>query len=133
MRKQFCKHFSLFIFSTLLLLTACKKDAGTGGLATITGKVYAYDLNKLGDKVDSGYRGDVKVYISYGNHTWVDDDTRTSYDGSYAFSWLQKGDYKVWVLTQCDSCPLAEQADIENISITKRRETVNVRTLIYSY
>ena len=84
----------LFIFLAVLVLFACKKDEGRGGQATITGKVYAYDVNRNGIRVDSGYMAGVRVYISYGNSNVVDDDTRTSFDGTYSFQWLNKGDIK---------------------------------------
>jgi hypothetical protein len=121
----------------LLTITAgfssCKKEPGTGGLATIRGKVKGYDVNILGDKVDSAYVPDVRVFISYGNHTWVDDDTRTSHTGEFAFEWLQKGNYTIWVVHNCDNCPYINKADTLKVTIHKRRETVITRDLIYYY
>lgn len=119
------------LFIIVLGLHSCKKEEGTGGLATIRGKVFTYDVNIVGDKVDSGYLADLKVFISYGDHTWVDDDTRTSYTGDFAFEWLQKGDYTIWVVNDCDGCPLDNKADTLRVHIDKRRETVTVPNLTY--
>ncbi len=116
-----------------LLFTTCKKEEGKGGLSTIKGRVYAFDLDRLGTKVDSGYMADVKVYISYGNHTWVDDDTRTGIDGSFAFEWLNKGDYKVWIISECDTCHLNQRADIRQVSINDKKETITVTDFTYYY
>jgi hypothetical protein len=38
-----------------------------------------------------------RVYIIYGNGTELGDDVRTSYDGSFQFKYLTKGQYKVFV------------------------------------
>jgi hypothetical protein len=116
---------------TLLGLQSCKKEEGTGGLATIRGKVFTYDVNLAGDKVDSGYLADLRVFISYGDNAWVDNDVRTSYTGDFAFQWLQKGDYTIWVVNNCDGCPLDNKADTMRVHIDKRRETVTVPDLIY--
>lgn len=123
----------LVAFMALLLLlavSACKKEPGRGGLATIKGKVFAYDVNQLGDVVDSGYIADQRVFISYGDHTWADDDVRTSYTGEFAFDWLQKGDYTIWVVGDCDTCQLLQTIDKLTVSIDKQKETVEVRDLI---
>jgi hypothetical protein len=114
-------------------ISSCTKEPGTGGLATIRGKVKAYDVNILGDKVDSAYLSDVRVFISYGDHTWVDDDVRTSYTGEFAFEWLQKGEYTIWTVHDCNGCPWDKQPDTLKVNIDKRRETVEVRDLIYYY
>ncbi len=115
----------------LALFSSCKKEEGTGGLATIKGKVLSYRFDNDGVLVDSGYIGGVRVYISYGDHTWVDDDMRTSYTGEYAFEWLQKGNYKLWVISDCPTCPENQQEDILDVSLGERKETVEVRDLKY--
>ena len=86
------------------LFIACEKDAGEGGLGTIRGRVYGYDYNTAGILHDSGYVGGIRVYISYGDHTWVDDDVRTSASGEYAFQGLHEGNYSLFVISECDSC-----------------------------
>lgn len=118
--------FSVIIIA---LFTSCQKQEGTGGLATIKGKVLSYRYDNDGVLVDSGYVGDIRVFISYGDNTWVDDDMRTSYTGEYAFQWLQKGDYKLWVVSDCPSCPENQQQDVINISVDERKGTVDVRDL----
>jgi thioredoxin reductase len=121
-----------FLFAISILFTTCKKEEGKGGLSTIKGKVYAFDLDRLGIKVDSGYMANVKVFISYGNHTWVDDNTRTAIDGTFAFEWLNKGDYRVWIISECDTCPLNQRADMRNVRMGKK-ETVTLPDFIYYY
>lgn len=117
----------------LLLFNACKKQPGDGGLATIHGKVYGYNLNNFGMVTDSGYVAETRVYIAYGNHTWVDDDTRTSYTGEYAFPFLHTGDYKVWVINKCDTCPSEQSVSMLSVTINHPRETVEVPDLVNYY
>lgn len=122
--------YKLFLFLNLLLFFSCKKEAGDGGLATITGKVYAYDINTSGFKQDSAYIQDYKVYISYGDNKTLDDETRTSSNGEYTFKWLRKGTYTLRVFGYCPTCPLEQYSDSVQVVISKNRETINIRDLI---
>lgn len=116
----------ILLLALLVSMAACKKDPGTGGLASIKGKVYAFDYNTYGELVDSGYIASEKVYISYGSHTTVDDDINTSYTGEYMFEWLQKGDYTVYVLSKCDTCPLGTTHIEQKVTIDSRKQVVNL-------
>lgn len=122
-----------FMATVAVWVSSCTKIEGAGGLASIKGKVYAYDVNDFGNKLDSGYYGGVRVYISYGENIGVDDDVRTDYNGNYQFNWLQPGDYKIWILSDCDTCNLLQTKDLVNVKIKKRRETVEVRDLIFNF
>ncbi|MFN8288294.1 MAG: hypothetical protein U0V74_16175 [Chitinophagales bacterium] len=113
--------FSLLALG-LVGVSSCAKDPGTGGLASISGRVYAYDYNTYNELVDSGYLADENVYISYGDHTTVDDNVKTNYNGEFKFEWLQKGDYSLWVYTKCDSCTLGQDYVMQKVTITKRKE-----------
>jgi hypothetical protein len=89
---------------TLIILAGCKKDAGEGGTATITGKVIVHDFDQAFQQAapTSIYpKADEKVYIIYGeNHNTYDDDYNTSYDGSYEFKHLQKGNYRIFAYSK---------------------------------
>lgn len=124
------KLLGVLAIAALFALTACKKEPGEGGLATIQGKLYAYEYNNYGDVIDSGYLAGERVFISYGNDGNADDDVRTSYDGSFQFEWLQKGEYAVWSISRCDSCPLSQTYTKQVITIDERRETVTTPDLI---
>lgn len=133
MYKTGVKKLLLFLSAAVFIFVSCKKEEGKGGQATITGKVYAYDTDNNDIPKDSGYYAGVRVYISYGDNAGSDDDTRTSYDGTYTFNWLQKGKYKLWVISKCDSCDLEQTTDIQEVEIADKEETVTVRDLIYKY
>lgn len=121
---------AFFLIATILIFTSCKKEEGKGGLATIKGRVLEYKIDGTGDVVDTSYAVGKKVYISYGDHEWVDDDARTSYTGEYAFQWLQKGDYRVWVEGGCSFCPDSLQIDVATVTVNGKKETVTARDLI---
>ena len=91
------------LFSCIIFPTSCKKEPGPGGLATIKGKVYAYDFTPGKELESEGYIGDIRVYIAAENDSVAFDDTRTSYNGSFEFPFLHKGHYKVWVFAESDT------------------------------
>ena len=93
---------STTIFIALFLLfhfSSCNKVEGEGGAATIKGRIIVHDYNNAGTTLQDTYPGaDRDVYIVYGNqNTFYDNDIKTSYDGSFEFRYLQKGDYQIFV------------------------------------
>lgn len=135
MKHVFCKHYYAWLIPVLLLagISACKKQPGDGGLASIHGRVYGYDTNNFGIAADSGYLADARVFLAYGDNTWVDDDTRTSYTGEYRFAFLRPGNYSVWVISDCDSCALQQGVDLIKVTIDDPRGTVELRDLKMNY
>lgn len=74
-----------------LVISSCTKEEGEGGSATIKGFVYEYKQNSLGDTISRYAAADQDVYIIYGNdHTFYDDNIKTSYNGSFVFPYLQR-------------------------------------------
>ena len=91
-----------------LLLSACKKEPGEGGKSEIRGHVYEQRYNGCLPSIsDTAYPlMDARVYIIYGDHDFYDDDVRTGPDGLFVFSWLRKGDYRVYAFGECNAtCP----------------------------
>jgi hypothetical protein len=93
------------MFSVLLLvISGCKKEEGVGGTSTIKGKIIVHDF-------DAGFQeaapraiypsAKADAYIIYGaDGTTYDDHFTTSYDGSYEFKYLQKGNYKIFAYSK---------------------------------
>jgi hypothetical protein len=121
-------------------LTSCKKDEGLGGTSTIKGKVIVYDF-------DAGFSSPVPLaiypatdedtYIIYGtDHTTYDDDYKTSYDGSYEFKYLQKGNYRLFAYTKDSTGAsvglpvLTKKAAFIDVTISSNGSTVNAPDLI---
>ncbi len=114
--------FTILIAS--VMITSCTKEAGEGGLASISGKVYAVDYNKAGYYLTEGYAGDVRVYMSVDGSSETLDDIRTQYDGSFSFPLLRKGNYKIWVYSRCDSCLNEQTPIVQDVTISGRKEKV---------
>ncbi|MEY2830217.1 MAG: SdrD B-like domain, partial [Bacteroidota bacterium] len=89
----------LLIFVFFISIIACKKQPGTGGVAQITGNVYADTIfeNKNNKVLGSGYLASIAVYLCYDKDTIASQSTKTSYNGAYKFDYLQKGNYSVYV------------------------------------
>ncbi len=123
---RFGKMSAALLISILLMLTGCTKEEGYGGLASISGKVFAYDFDKDGVEIASGYVGDVVVYLGAEGSSEVIDRIRTSHDGSFKFSKLRKGQYNVWVFSQCRNCPNEQEAVIQKVEIKSRKSDIEL-------
>jgi len=117
----------LSLFAILVcLLSSCKKEEGFGGLASISGKVYAYDYNSSGKLEAEGYAGDIEVYISADGDSEILERGRTSYDGGFIFRELRKGNYQVWVYSDCSKCPNGHEAVVQKVNIPGRKSHIEL-------
>lgn len=109
-----------------VFISSCEKEPGFGGLATITGKVYAFDYNPAGNLIGEGYTGDIEVFISIEGQPGVLDRIRTSFDGSYLFNQLRKGTYVIYVFSYCDACTDNQEPVVQTVKITSNRQQINL-------
>ena len=117
-----------------IVITSCTKVEGEGGSGSIKGFVYEYKINTFSLDTTARYpAADQDVYIIYGNdHTFYDDNIKTSYDGSFVFPYLQKGNYTVFVYEDCptsENCPSGKKEILRAIEITKKKQTVDLDTI----
>lgn len=125
----------LLISAACLSLSACKKEPGEGGKTEIRGYVYRQEINNnTGQNIGQPYPyPEARVYIVYGDHDFYDDDVRTGPDGLFVFSWMRKGDYKIYTFGECDqdepSCPSGQVAIYASASATGKDDVVNVGRL----
>lgn len=116
---------------TVVALIGCNKEEGPGGTSTITGKVYKYEVNGLGQVLSEYYDADRDVYIMYGNDDYTyDDKFTTSFDGSYQFTGLLQGNYTVFAYTRCDACPSGDTISSIEIEITEKNQVYQLEDLI---
>ena len=120
------------LFACLLIFISCLKSPGVGGQATIKGTVIVNNVNALGDVVDSYDAQDHDVYIIYGdNDNTYDDDFSTSHDGTFEFKYLNKGDYEVFMYSECESCPKGQDSLIRiNTTIVSKKDVNDLGTII---
>lgn len=126
--------FTLFIL--VFAFSACTKEAGEGGTSIIKGKVYVKNYNSSGTSITNEYFGqEVDVYIIYGDESnFYNDRIRTSYDGSFEFPYLEKGNYRIFVYSQCfntvdNPCPSGLEEIVIPVTISKNKSTVDVGTI----
>lgn len=127
----------LGIISILILtitgILSCDKPAGEGGTSKITGKVYIRDYNSSFTILqDAFFAMEERIYIIYGDHTFYDDDIRTSYDGSYEFNYLRKGTYTIFAYSDDSTftTPGGMFPVFRTVEITDDNQTVEVPLMI---
>jgi hypothetical protein len=79
-----------------LALAGCTREPGEGGNGQIKGTLYCKSVFDKTTAINpEEYLPEEKVYISYGEKDTYDEDVRTSGDGTFRFSNLRKGKYRV--------------------------------------
>ncbi|MCO5234286.1 MAG: hypothetical protein LC105_00870 [Chitinophagales bacterium] len=118
----------LFVITSTLALTtiSCKKEEGYGGLASVSGRVYAHDYSNSGELLSEGYAGDIEVYIKAKDGKEVIDRIRTIYDGYFQFAQLRKGNYEVWVYSDCKACPNGVEAIIQEVKVADKKSKIEL-------
>ncbi len=128
----------LCVLCLVLAFNSCKKEAGKGGTSGIRGKVYSKYYNKnFSVLADSGYAPDTDVYIIYGDGFSFGDRQKTSYNGSYEFKYLEKGNYKIYAYSEDSTGAYSNHVNqyapdiaiIKEVSITKNRQKVEVEDI----
>jgi hypothetical protein len=120
----------LLLLSSIALLPSCEKSEGQGGTSTITGKVYVKEYTQSGNLLAEYYAPEERVYIIYGTGNTFNDDTRTSFDGSFQFQYLNKGSYRIFAYSDCDTCNSGTQAVIKDIEITSNNSVEETGDII---
>ncbi|MFL5752260.1 MAG: hypothetical protein ACJ76F_02545 [Bacteroidia bacterium] len=127
------KTFLACLLLALAFLFSCKKPAGSGGNASIKGKVWVEDWDKYFTAINYEYPGsDEDVYIIYGEDTSYGDRIKTNYNGEFEFKYLRKGKYRVYVYSsqaQTATDPSAQQAKVIEVEITKNKEVKDIGTI----
>lgn len=98
---------------------SCKKEPGEGGFASIEGKVILKNYDATYTILQSEYyAAGETVYIIYGNGTEIGNTVKTSYDGSFKFNYLNKGNYKIYVLGEDPTKPYLSEPKEELVEVT---------------
>jgi predicted small secreted protein len=110
-----------------LLLSACKKEEGVGGDASITGQVWTYAMNgSFTDTIAEYPAEDTYVYIVYGDNTGFDKRIKTDYNGYFKFNYLYPGDYTIYVYSFDPLEIDGQRAVIEHVNIESREENIDM-------
>ncbi|MBK6341131.1 MAG: carboxypeptidase regulatory-like domain-containing protein [Flavobacteriales bacterium] len=123
------KNLWLIAMTCSALLVSCSKEPGEGGRAEIRGLLYEQRYNGSSLQGQPYPIADARVAIIYGDGEYADDDTRTGPNGEFRFAWLRKGDYRLYAISECQSCPSGEEGVYVDVTITGRKQVVNVGTI----
>ena len=121
----------LFILISLFTFLSCKKEQGYGGNGAIKGilKIRSYNSDYSTLKSESTL-ADTYVYIVFQDGKGYGDRVKTSYDGSFSFTHLQKGKYKVFAYSK--DTTLVTSADVVvsvDATISKNKQLVDIGDL----
>jgi|TARA_B110000093_G_C12865145_1_gene365115 hypothetical protein len=116
------------LFSIAFL--SCKKEAGTGGKTTLSGKLLGtYICEDDGRTLVADMAvPDERIYISYDATGELDDDVRTAPDGTFKFEYLQPGKYSIITYSECMTCPTGKVEVIQEIEIPKKEDELELET-----
>lgn len=101
------------------------------GNATISGKVMVTNY-KNGSEWPNLEKKDVtpaqeqEVYITYGNHLFYDERTRTQDDGTFYFTNLIKGNYRIFLYSEDVTGGTAQIVKEYTVTITEDNQMVNL-------
>lgn len=121
---------SLAFAGALFLFQSCTKVEGPGGSSSIKGKIHVNVYDVAGNLINDYDAQDEDVYLIYGDEgTFYDDDVKTSYDGSFEFNYLQKGNYQIFVYQDCNTCPSGKEAVLVDVEIKDSKTTTDIGTI----
>jgi len=123
----------LMLFIPFLFSISCKKEEGEGGTATIKGKVIVKICSDNFDTVYAQFPDeDRDVYIVYGNDDFYGDKVSTFYDGSYQFSYLRKGNYRIFAYSDDETgeSVSGKIPVIQEVNIDKNGQVVEVPEIV---
>lgn len=128
-----CQMTKLIIPALLLIFfNACKKEAGEGGNSRLAGKIILREYTAFPILYTETVATDEDVFIIYGDDdNSIDDRTRSSYDGSYKFEFLNKGKYRIFAYTEDTILATfgQQKAVVVDAEITKNNSTVEIPTI----
>lgn len=127
---------TLFLILSVVIFTFsfCSKVEGPGGSITVRGVVIERD--HVGVNVFEYPALDQDVYLIYGSeNTFYDDDVKTSYDGSFEFRYLQKGDYQVFAYSDVNPAdqtpvdPSATEEVLQSFNVADKNQVITLDTI----
>lgn len=118
----------------MFTLSSCLKEGQTG-LGTIEGYIQTDLYSKTtGTFLTSYIAQEERVYIVYGDNDFYNDDTRTSFNGKFEFPFLNKGDYTIFVYSECffnlNTCPSGSEVYTFPVTLDARNATASLDTII---
>ena len=116
------------IFILLMVFSSCKKVEGPGGTVTIKGVII--ERNHVGTSIFEYPAADQDIYLIYGSeNSFYDEDLKSSFDGSFEFRFLQKGDYQVFAYEDDNSVASGMSEVMVDVSATENNQVITLDTI----
>ena len=116
------------ILILIMVFSSCRKVEGPGGSVTIKGVVI--ERNHVGTSIFEYPAADQDVYIIYGSeNSFYDDDVSTSYDGSFEFRYLQKGDYQIFAYQDNPSVASGTDEVLVQVNASENNQVIILDTI----
>lgn len=129
---NFLKKLILLPALALLFFVSCKKQAGKGGDASISGTIAVKHYNSTFTEFISEYPGtDTYVYLIYDDDITYGQRIKTNYEGQFEFKYLYKGDYTVYLysLDSTLTAPNGTVSVVRTLSIEERKGHIDLGTI----
>ena len=87
----------------IVFFASCSKE-GEGGSAVISGIVKKEVIAPNGNLIETVPAINKDVFIKFGDSEFVNEDVKTNELGNFEFPFLRKGDYSIFVYSDCVDC-----------------------------
>lgn len=122
--------FWLVLFALPIL--ACNKEPGEGGRAEIRGFLTEQRFSASNNPITDPYPlpGE-NVYIVYGDgaSAFPDDNVDSGPHGEFRFTWLRKGKYTIFAVTDCNDCEGGVSTVARTVEVTDKKEVLDIGAL----
>ncbi|TXI81342.1 MAG: hypothetical protein E6Q44_04680 [Flavobacteriales bacterium] len=115
-----------------LPLLACNKEPGEGGKAEIRGVLTEQRFSASNNPITDPYPlpGE-NVYIVYGSGdgAFPDDNVDSGPNGEFRFTWLRKGTYTIFAVSDCNDCEGGVNAVTRTVEVTGNKQVLDLGTI----
>jgi hypothetical protein len=106
------------------------------GTSTISGTVYVKNYKNSSEYPNMIVKDitpaqDIDIYITYGNHKFYDDRIKTSSNGTFVFSNLIRGNYRIFMYSEDIAGGTANKVIEDTIEVTENNQDISISDIFY--
>lgn len=119
----------LFYLICIVFFASCSKE-GEGGSAVISGIVKKEVIAPNGNLIETLPAINKDVFIKFGDSEFVNEDAKTNELGNFEFPFLRKGDYSIFVYSDCVDCDSGKESIEQSVELKKNNSTISDLELV---
>ncbi|MFT4900272.1 MAG: hypothetical protein ACI9U0_002074 [Flavobacteriales bacterium] len=119
----------IFYLICIVFFAACSKE-GEGGSAVISGIVKKEVIAPNGNLIETVAAINKDVFIKFGNSDFVNEDVKTNEFGKFEFPFLRKGEYSIFVYSDCIDCDSGKESIEQSVELKKFNSTISDLELV---